>query len=402
MKKWGALVLSLLLLLGSFPSISLAAQSKNFDQEFTTYLKNVSKIRGYEVTKEDIEYALYSYDESLSLDDFDTVSELKEFLGQPIAEDLHNLQELYTDYGLTKEELVALLKENGQTIDDYIYEEDLYYAVYLFTEGSNLEDDDSLEEDYTDIAPEELEDVLNVLQKELDLTKEELDRIDAHFTSIDKELSDPATLERLESIGDRLAAFEEFETATELSPSQITELVSIYDEIFSIFHLKASFILVEGSNEKPLSFFNLMNLDELKNASLKVSLSTTEGRFLADMVITGEMVDSEVVVDTGKELEQSAEAAKEIIEEKEEGPTKEKEVKEVLIPSTEKVEKIADKKENLSPVNEKGVSKTKEKDKKSSKGEELPETATNYLLTIMLGIVVAMLGFLFYRSVKKA
>lgn len=401
MKKWGVLVLSLLLLMGSFPSISLAAQSKNFNQELDTYLKNTSKIRGYEVTKEDIEFALYSYDESLSLDDFDTISELKEFLGQPIAGDLHNLQELYLDYGLNEESLKALLKENGQTIDDYIYEEDLYYAVYLFTEGSTLEDDDLMEGDYTDVAPEELEDVLNVLQKELDLTKEEMDRIEAHFASIDKELSDPATLERLENIGVRLSAFNEFETVNELSPGQITELVSIYNEISTIFHLKASFTLVEGSNEKPLSFFNLINLDELKNASLKVSLSTTEGRFLADMIITSEMVDSKIVVGTGEELEQSAEAAKEVIEEKKE-TNKEKPTNDVLIPSTDKVEKIADKKENLSPANEKNTNKTKEKAKKSSEGEELPETATNYLLTIMLGVVVAMLGFLFYRSVKKA
>ncbi|WP_456364325.1 processed acidic surface protein [Priestia aryabhattai] len=401
MKKWGALVLSLLLLMGSFPSISLAAQSKNFDQELNTYLKETSKIRGYEVTKEDIEFALYSYDESLSLDDFDTITELMEFLGQPIAGDLHNLQELYSDYDLNEESLNALLKENGQTIDDYIYEEDLYYAVYLFTEGSILEDDDLMEGDYNDVAPEKLEDVLNVLQKELDLTKEEMDRIEAHFSSIDKELSDPATLERLENIGVRLSAFDEFETVTELSPSQITELVSIYNEISTIFHLKASFTLVKGSNEKPLSFFNLINLDELKNASLKVSLSTTEGRFLADMIITGEMVDSKIVVGTGKELEQSAEAAQEVIEEKKE-PNKEKLTNDVLISSTDKVEKIADKKENLSPSNEKNTNKTKEKPKKSLEGEELPETATNYLLTIMLGVVVAMLGFLFYRSVRKA
>ncbi|WP_341285685.1 processed acidic surface protein [Priestia megaterium] len=407
MKKWGMLVLLLLVLLGTFPTMSLAAQVKTFDQDLVTYLKETSKVRGSEVTKEDIEYALYSFDETLSLDDFNTIEELKDFLGEPIAADLHNLKDVYADFDLNEESLRALLKENGLTIDDFIYEEDLYYAVYLYTEGSIETPDEFSEDDYQEQSVEELEDFLDVLQDELGLTLEELDRIDAHFTSIEGELSDPATLERLDDIGRKLSSFEEFDTTADLSPSQLAELLSIYNEISSIFHIKSSFTIVQGKSEKPLSFVDLMNLEELKGASLKVTLSTTEGRFLADLIITGDMVDSDVLVNTGEELQQSAEGAKEVVEENLAEKPSEKEVSNSTVEkttpvATEKVEKIVEKKNDVSPPTEKTQPSKNKKQKTTAQGEKLPETATNYLLVIMLGVAVAMLGFLFYQSIKKA
>ncbi|MGF9891520.1 processed acidic surface protein [Priestia megaterium] len=407
MKKWGMLVLSLLVLLGTFPTMSLAAQAKTFDQDLVTYLKETSKVRGSEVTKEGIEYALYSFDETLSLDDFNTIEELKDFLGEPIAADLHNLKDVYADFDLDEESLKALLKENGLTIDDFIYEEYLYYAVYLYTEGSREAPVEFSEDDYQDQSVGELEDFLDVLQDELGLTLEELDRIDAHFASIEGELSDPATLERLDDIGRKLSSFEDFDTTTELSPSQLAELLSIYNEISSIFHIKSSFTIVQGKSEKPLSFVDLMNLEELKGASLKVALSTTEGRFLADLIITGDMVDSDVLINTGEELQQSAEGAKEVVEENLAEKPSEKEVSNSTVEkptpvATEKVEKIVEKKNDVSPSIEKTQPSKSKKQKTTAQGEKLPETATNYLLFIMLGVAVAMLGFLFYQSIKKA
>ena len=61
-----------------------------------------------------------------------------------------------------------------------------------------------------------------------------------------------------------------------------------------------------------------------------------------------------------------------------------------------------EKKNDVSPSIEKTQPSKSKKQKTTAQGEKLPETATNYLLIIMIGVAVAMSGFLFYQSVKKA
>ena len=69
MKKLGAILLSFLLFIGVFPTSSFAATS-TFDADFNKYLKSVSQTRGFEVTKDDVEYSLSLYDDSL--ENYDT------------------------------------------------------------------------------------------------------------------------------------------------------------------------------------------------------------------------------------------------------------------------------------------------------------------------------------------
>jgi len=400
------LVLSFLILLGMFPTMSLAAQSKTFDIDLSTYLKEVSEIRGSEVTKDDIEYALYSFDETLSVDDFKTIEELKDFLGEPIASDLHNLNGIYMDYNLNEKSLKALLNENGLTIDDFIYEEDLYYAVYLYTEGSVEVSSNQLDETEKVSDLEELSDLLGFLQDEFGLTVEEMDRINAHLSSIDDELSDLTTLYRLNDVGTRLTSFKQLKTAKELTPDQIADLLSIYNEIASIFHMKSSFVLIQGDSEKPLSFVNLMNLEEIKRSNLRITLSTTEGRFLADLILKGDMVNSNVLTAAGEELQKPAEQAKETslkeANSKAIGNNTDNLSTEKEMPVTaKKIETIVEKKQDVAPLSKEVKSSKYSKSKPVDEGKVMPETATNYLLAIMLGVVVAMLGLLVYRSVKK-
>ncbi|MEM4992258.1 processed acidic surface protein [Priestia sp. SB1] len=406
MKKYGMLLMALLLLWGAFPTMSLAAQSKTFDTDLSTYLKEVSKVRGSEVTRDDIEYALYSFDETLSLDDFETIEELKDFLGEPIASDLHNLNGIYMDNNLTEKSLKELLRENGLTIDDFIFEEDLYYAVYLYTEGSVEVSSNHLEGIGEAQDFKELNDLLGFLQDEFGLTVEEMDRIKAHLSSINDELSDLTTLYRLDDVGTKLTSFKHLKTAKELTPDQIAELLSIYNEIASIFHIKSSFVLAQGGSEKPLSFVNLMDLEELKSSNLKINLSTTEGRFLADLVLTDDMVNSNVLTAAGEELQKPAEEAKKsslkaasskAIGNKTVALTTEKE----MPVAAKKIKTIVEKKQDVAPLSKKIKSSNYSKNEPVDEGKVMPETATNYLLAIMLGVAVAMLGLLVYRSVKK-
>ncbi|MGF9946112.1 processed acidic surface protein [Priestia megaterium] len=377
MKKLGAILLSFLLFIGVFPTSSFAATS-TFDADFNKYLKSVSQTRGFEVTKDDVEYSLSLYDDSL--ENYDTIADLEDFLGEPIAADLHNVQDVYGDFDLDKTSLNALLKENGQSLDDYVYLDDLYDDVGFYVEGDDwYEDDESYDEEDTsyddELSEEDLTGLLSFMQSEFGLTSEELDRIEAHFTSLEDELSNEATLNRLDQLGERLAAFEDFDTATELSADQIAELMSIYKEMLSIFHLDAKFALVQGGNEKPLSLTDLINLEELKNASLKISLYTTDGKFLADMVITGDMFNSDIITDTGKEVEKSAEAVVKPAE--------------TLKPAVEKKQEPV-KKQTNSAV------------QKTVKGAKLPETASNYVTNTLIGLVLVAAGFVLFRKVRRA
>ncbi|MEH7521323.1 processed acidic surface protein [Priestia megaterium] len=377
MKKLGAILLSFLLFVGVFPTSSFAAAS-TFDADFNKYLKSVSQTRGFEVTKDDVEYSLSLYDESL--ENFDTIADLEDFLGEPIAADLHNVQDVYTDFDLDKTSLNALLKENGQSLDDYVYLDDLYEDVGFYLEGDDwYEDDESYDEEdasYDDeLSEEDLSGLLSFMQSELGLTSEELNRIEAHFTSLEDELSNEATLNRLDQLGERLAAFEDFDTATELSADQIAELMSIYKEMLSIFHLDAKFALVQGGNERPLSLTDLINLEELKNASLKISLYTTDGKFLADMVITGDMFNSDIITDTGKEVEKSAEA--------------------VAKPAQAQKPAVEKKQEPVKKQTNGAVQKT-------VKGGKLPETASNYVTNTLIGLVLVAAGFVLFRKVRRA
>ncbi|RBN39796.1 processed acidic surface protein, partial [Priestia megaterium] len=205
MKKLGAILLSFLLFVGVFPTSSFAAAS-TFDADFNKYLKSVSQTRGFEVTKDDVEYSLSLYDESL--ENFDTIADLEDFLGEPIAADLHNVQDVYADFDLDKTSLNALLKENGQSLDDYVYLDDLYEDVGFYLEGDDwYKDDESYDEEdasYDDeLSEEDLSGLLSFMQSELGLTSEELNRIEAHFTSLEDELSNEATLNRLDQLGER-------------------------------------------------------------------------------------------------------------------------------------------------------------------------------------------------------
>ncbi|MED3982416.1 processed acidic surface protein [Priestia megaterium] len=377
MKKLGAILLSFLLFVGVFPTSSFAAAS-TFDADFNKYLKSVSQTRGFEVTKDDVEYSLSLYDDSL--ENYDTIADLEDFLGEPIAADLHNVQDVYADFDLDKTSLNALLKENGQSLDDYVYLDDLYEDVGFYLEGDDwYEDDESYDEEdasYDDeLSEEDLSGLLSFMQSELGLTSEELNRIETHFTSLEDELSNEATLNRLDQLGERLAAFEDFDTATELSADQIAELMSIYKEMLSIFHLDAKFALVQGGNERPLSLTDLINLEELKNASLKISLYTTDGKFLADMVITGDMFNSDIITDTGKEVEKSAEA--------------------VAKPAQAQKPAVEKKQEPVKKQTNGAVQKT-------VKGGKLPETASNYVTNTLIGLVLVAAGFVLFRKVRRA
>ncbi|MET1178224.1 processed acidic surface protein [Peribacillus simplex] len=329
----------------------------NFDKEFVNYLAKVSKVRGFEVTKEDIEAALELYD--FSTEEFESVEELSEFLGDVIKADLSNLDYFNKNYGLDKQALLQLLEENGENINDYIYIDDLEETVWNLTGGG--------------IDGEVAEDLLPIFEEELGLTEEELQRLEDHLMSLEEHLSNPETVKQLEKLGNRMMAFEEFDVATELTAEQIAEMASIYEELLSIFKLKVSYSLVKSGSESPVSLLDLMKLEELKGANLKISIYSIDGKFLADLLITGDMVDSDTIINAGGQIKESA----------------------------KEVQKTIEKAPVAKPVKQK-ISTNAKSEHQTVKGAKLPNTASDYIPNALLGLCIVLFGSLMYRKIRKA
>jgi processed acidic surface protein len=220
---------------------------------------------------------------------------------------------------------------------------------------------------------EVVEDLLPIFEEDLGLTEEELQRLEDHLMSLEEHLSNPETVKRLEELGNRMMAFEEFDVATELTAEQIAEMASIYEELLSIFKLNVSYSLVKSGSESPVSLLDLMKLEELKGANLKISIYSTDGKFLADLLITGEMVDSDTLTNAGGQIKESA----------------------------KEVQKTIEKAPVAKPVKQKISTHTKS-EHQTVKGAKLPNTASDYIPNALLGLCIVLLGSLMYRKIRKA
>ncbi|MCM3090652.1 MULTISPECIES: processed acidic surface protein [unclassified Cytobacillus] len=341
MRKLGV-ILSTLVLIFSLLGPAASAQSPEFEEEFQQYLSDISAIRGFEVTRDDIEMVLSMYDESI--EDYDSVQELSDSLGEVIKSDLSNIQFIYEDYALNEESLRSLLAEFGEELEDYIFVGDLEESVFFYTSDEFVDEDMILE-------------LLEVFKTEFDLTDEEIERLKNHLISIEDDLLSPETMERLEGLSYRMMAIGEFDETGELSSDQVEELLSIFDELLSIYQVKAEYTLITKDTEKNLTLLELVNMKELINAKLKISIYNLTGDFLADIIITGEMFDSDLIKETGKDITKAA----------------------------EKVEKVK------KPITE----------NKTVKGGKLPNTASNNLIFGVLGLLGILIGTTLFRRVRE-
>lgn len=144
MKKTGVILLAFALILCLFPLSVKASETTDFSADLTAYLALLSEERGKEVTKDDLEYVLNIYSESLT--DFDSVAGLKDFLGEVIKADYSNLTSIYEKYGLDQDSLTSLLEDNGETLDDYTFLNELEASISFYTEDGTVTQEAGFEE----------------------------------------------------------------------------------------------------------------------------------------------------------------------------------------------------------------------------------------------------------------
>lgn len=263
----------------------------------------------------------------MTLEDFDTLEDLQAMLGTPITDE--NLNELLQKYGLNHEQLQALLGEFGESLDDYHFIEDLDVAVDFYSNHDQ------------DLA--EAEELL----AKIGLTEEEVDKLFTHFMSLDELVLE----QEMERIMTQLEPFMNIEDPSQLTEDQQKQLLSIWDEMMSAFHLKANFFLVDGARTA-ISYAELMKLNTLNGRSLLVELSDPQGNLLVDMQVSEDMLGSDFVLDAG---------------------------------------------ENLVDVGDMAGELTKE-----LHDNKLPDTVSPFGLNIMLVIPLMFAGFAFYLNTRKS
>ncbi|WP_282171448.1 processed acidic surface protein [Cytobacillus firmus] len=390
-----SIVIASILLFSLFPAVSLAAPS---NEEVAKFLKETNWSE--EGLNDHLEYFW-----DMSIEDFETIEEMIEYLGEPITEENlqqlladygfeneeeltallvengemeptddvrdvfryfdaldstvsfltytgteindETLQQLLKDYGLTKEELLTLLEENDDSLENYEYIEDLDIMVSIYLGADELPGEDEMTQILEDIG----------------LTDEELEALFAHFMTLDFE--NPELLDKMMNLESRLMAFGEFDSADDLTETEIAELISIMQEIMDLFQLDAEFYLVKDGEKVHLTTAEMVALEDTKGYDLLIELYNTQGQFLADMIITAEMFSSELIEDTVTDLNQ----AETVI--KKQDPDKVKQVS---------------------------------KHVKTVKGGKLPNTAGNYFEGVLAGIGLLLIGIaiLLRRKVKEA
>ncbi|MFN2743977.1 MULTISPECIES: processed acidic surface protein [Bacillus] len=303
--------------------------------ELKEYLEEVG------MTEKELEaYLQNTYDESLK--DFDSTEELRDFLGERLTKEL--LASYLKEYGLTEQEAAGLFAENGymesgqNILDVFLFEYELDDALFSVTyeEGDDVE-------------------IGNIFQ-ELGVDDSEWERLVNHLRNVrDK---NPNFENDLLALGERLEAVADFESVSELSGQDIAEMISVLNDLQKTLEVKTKYYLVKDGKKKAVTLTTLVSADELKGASLLVEVYDLKGNFILDVLLTPEMIGSDLIHDTGSKVKQTQTAVKHDA-----------------------------KKSHV---------------KKTVTGAKLPKTAGHYAEWSMLGFVLMAGGFFMVRRLRKA
>jgi processed acidic surface protein len=316
----------------------------DFDQNLEVYLATISEVRGLTVTKETLEAILSGYGDSL--DEFETVKDLGAYLGEVIKADLSNLDTYYKDLGLDKEAILQLLEENGGNINDYVYMFDLSDIIW-----SNEEE--------TPVIDEEM---LNDMLAAFGITKEEIQNIENYFTALEDYYTSPDTLNKIMALGERMMAFEALDPTDAPTQAQMDEMTDIFNEYLSVLKLNLSFSLINDGVETSVSLQELMGIEELQDTDFKLTISGADGQFLADIVITSQMINSESL----DFADLIGEATDRFYQASAQEPASQTTTKVVTV-----------------------------------KGAKLPKTASDYLQNALIGMLIICVGIMVYRKVRN-
>lgn len=221
------------------------------------------------------------------LDDFETVEDLKLFVGTPI--NATNFQELLTRYNLTEQELNALMDHFGDSLSEYKSIEDLDAVVDFYVNHDTY-----------------MADVENELAK-IGLTEEETERFFNYLAEVEEKNKDQ--LDQMEAFDTRLEKFLTVEDPSQLTDAELDEVVEILNESIALYEINVKF-KVDG---KAVSLKELLKMTETPN-SLEASIYSTSGELLIDFSIPAEFFESMSAMEEGEEMLHVGELSDEFVD----------------------------------------------------------------------------------------
>ena len=224
----------------------------------------------------------------LTIEEFETLEELDAFIGTPITES--NLNELLATQDLSKEELQSLLSGFGESLDQYLFIEDLEADVKFYVEHGEV-----------------LHEAQRLLA-DVGLSEAEVDRLFHHILSIDKSL-----LEKdIDRITQELEPFYSYEGTTELTAEMNEDLMSLYNDMLTAFQLTPSYYLDSDGEKSVITVSELLEKESLNGDKLLVELTNAQGSMVLDFEVTEKMLADDFLLVRGEQLMNVAGLASEL------------------------------------------------------------------------------------------
>ncbi|SFB04517.1 MULTISPECIES: processed acidic surface protein [unclassified Bacillus (in: firmicutes)] len=236
-------------------------------------------------TKQELQDYLANFE--ISLEDFETVEDLKLFVGTPI--NATNLQELLTRYSLTEPELNELLDHFGDSVSEYEVIEDLDAAVDFY-----VNHDEYMADVETELA-------------KIGLTEAETEKFFTYLAEVEEKNKDQ--LDQMEAFDARLEKFLFVDDPSELSDEELDEVVQILTETIALYEIDVKFKV----DNKDISLKELLKMKELPN-SLAASIYSTAGELLIDFSIPAEFFESMSALEEGEEMLHVGELSDEFVD----------------------------------------------------------------------------------------
>jgi processed acidic surface protein len=220
----------------------------------------------------------YLDDYHMTIADFQTMDELKQWLGTPIAEE--NFQQLLKRYQLTQEELEALLGQFGETVQDYTFIEDLDAAVAFYLRHNE--------------QMQQINDMLGAIG----FTEKEANRLFEHVASLHRQ----NLPQQLKALNARMEPFLQVADAALLTKQQRRQLFSIWEDALSALQIKPKFYLQKNGKKQEVSYHRLLSLNALGGRGLLIELYNQKGELLADVQLSEEILTSGYVFRAGEKF----------------------------------------------------------------------------------------------------
>ncbi|MET3195597.1 processed acidic surface protein [Bacillus sp. OAE603] len=248
--------------------------------ELDAYLTSIN------MTQDELEEYLNSY-YGESIEDYDSVEELEETLGDPLTKE--SLAALLDEYGYTEEEVKELavfyddMDEDATLLDTYYFTSDVEYLILMEEEDTGS----PTMEDFADIF-----EMMGITEDEINHLTDYIDNVMSDDPAVEAKLE--VLAERMTDLSDQYEDIFSMETTPEELPAALTaELANIVKELQSTLKIDVKVSIEQNGVKSPLTFAQMLTMDDsletAENVKLYVDIFDNAGNLLLDAVLSDEL-----------------------------------------------------------------------------------------------------------------